>query len=416
MIERRIAPTILESIDDTPLIFLSGARQVGKTTLLQAFLKRGTIDRYLTMDDTTTLLAAKENPEAFLAGLRGRVAIDEVQRVPELFLPLKKIIDEKRDQSHFLLTGSANALLFSEMSHYFVGRMEAFSIFPFSVSEFRERKFEFFDFLFKKDGLEKLLCQAFQFKTSDDLAHFLSCGGFPEIVKRSNSPKRQRAWFENYIKTLITRDVQDLSSISKIEDLFSLLQLLAARSSGLLNFAELARSLQMPQSSLKRYISLFQALHIVVTLPAWSKNLSKRVVKSPKLYFIDTGLSCHLMHQSSGSLLKDRSLYGHVLENFVALELIKRLSWSSLGFALYHYRTLSGLEVDFVVESIEGKILGIEVKVKDSISSKDYKALKEFAMQSGDSFHLGIVFYSGKEILQLGDRIVALPLSFLFGH
>ena len=193
-----------------------------------------------------------------------------------------------------------------------------------------------------------------------------------------------------------------------------LLALLASRACSLVNYADIARSLTMPQSTLKRYMALLEATFLVRLLPAWSSNLGKRLVKSPKFILSDTGLLAHLLGMDRTRVKHDRTLYGHVLENFVAMELIKQLSWSAVGLQLFHFRTSSGQEVDFVIEDRSGGLIGIEVKAGAKIESKDLSGLRLLAELAGKRFRQGFILHLGDAPVPFGKNLHALPIQYLW--
>ena len=225
---------------------------------------------------------------------------------------------------------------------------------------------------------------------------------------------RQNAWFKSYITTILQRDVRDIANIEKLSDLPKLLSLFASRAGTLLNFAELSRSSAIPQTTLKRYVGLLEAIFMIHILPAWSGNLSKRLIKTPKLYLNDTGLLSHLVGFEPDKILSDALSWGRLLENFVLMELMKQASWSKFNLSLYHFRSASGQEVDFVVERSDGKLIAIEVKATSKISSADFKQVKTFANETGKKFLKGIVFYTGREAIPFAKNLFALPVDLLW--
>ena len=241
----------------------------------------------------------------------------------------------------------------------------------------------------------------------------LITGGYPDSLNKTNAQRRS-AWFKSYITTILQRDIQDLSQIEGLLVMPNLLAVLAARAGGLLSFADLSRTLALPASTLKRYLALLQLIFLTVPLPGWYKNLNKRLIKSPKIYLNDTGLLCHLLNITSADAFKNRQLLGTVLENFVLMELIKQCSWSNVRPQLFHYRSESGQEIDFILEVGSRKIVGIEVKSTTSINKDTFKTLTLLRDEMGDNFQCGIVFYTGTDTLAFGDRLFALPISALW--
>jgi len=408
MIQRKIKSKLLEALTDSPVVLIHGARQTGKSTLVKHIAENDYPAKYLTFDDAGILSAAQNNPHDFISGYSDNLVIDEVQRVPEIFLAIKSFVDKKRKAGKFILTGSANVLLLPKVSESLAGRMEILNLFPFSQSEISSANINFIDKLFGNDlKLNNIL------RKKNDLANKVLTGGFPEMLTRKDRT-RQNAWFKSYITTILHRDVRDIANIEKLSELPKLLSLFASRAGTLLNFAELSRSSAIPQTTLKRYVGLLEAIFMIHILPAWSGNLSKRLIKTPKLYLNDTGLLSHLVGFEPDKILSDALSWGRLLENFVLMELMKQASWSKFNLSLYHFRSASGQEVDFVVERSDGKLIAIEVKATSKISSADFKQVKTFANETGKKFLKGIVFYTGREAIPFAKNLFALPVDLLW--
>ncbi|MGY4707257.1 ATP-binding protein [Candidatus Bipolaricaulota sp. J31] len=409
MIHRNVTEAILAALQDSPVVFVSGARQTGKTTLTQWIADTHHPARYITLDDATVLAAAKADPTGFIAGLKGPAVLDEVQRAPELLLAIKAAVDRERQPGRFLLTGSADVLLLPRLSEFLVGRMEIITLWPFSQGELSGVVEGFVDAVFA----DELVPPPTQGTRPLDVIGRLTVGGYPEAVARTVWDRR-RAWFNSYVTAVLHRDVRDLANIEHLEALPRLLFLLASRATSLLNYAELSRSLGLPQTTLKRYLALLKATFLVQFLPAWSANLGKRLVKSPKLLLIDTGLMTHLLGLDPQALEGRPELVGMLLENFVAMELKKQSTWSRVKPGIYHFRTGTGQEVDIVLEDAAGRVVGIEVKASATVRSQDFKGLKYLADFVGDRFLRGIVLYFGDQPVPFGPNLHALPLPALW--
>ena len=407
MFPRHIEPLLSEALADTPVVLLNGARQTGKSTLVQGLAERQG-RRYLTLDDRVVLAAARADPAGFVAGLSGPVVMDEIQRAPALFLDIKAAVDRDRSPGRFLLTGSANVLLLPALADSLAGRMEILTLCPLSGGEMAgDAVFNRADFLF--DGA--LGAISLPACNREDLVERLLQGGFPEAVSRS-SAKRRSAWFESYLQTVLQRDVRDLANLEQLTEVPHLLQLLATRSASLLNQAEISRASRLTQTTLKRYLSLLETLFLVQRVPAWARNPGKRLVKAPKVFLPDTGLLSWLLDLSPEKLLGLPGLPGQLVETYVACELLKHLAFSDKGLSLWHYRTQTDIEVDFVLENRLGQLTGIEVKASASIDRADFKGLRHLQETEGNSFQRGIVFYSGRELVAFSDCLFAVPLSF----
>ena len=409
MIKRHVTARVLEALADTPVVLLNGPRQAGKSTLAQGVASHEHPARYLTLDDATTLAAARNDPQGFLAGFEGPVVIDEIQRAPELFLAIKAQVDRDRRPGRFLLTGSADVLLLPNLAESLAGRMEILTLWPFSQGEIEKNQEDFIDSVFSRADPRK---QYPPLKGSDMIQKILR-GGYPEILGRQTE-SRQAAWFGSYITTILQRDVRDITHIEGLTALPRLLALLAARAATLVNFSEISRTSTIPQSTLKRYMTILETTFLLQTLPAWSGNLSKRLVKAPKLVIGDTGLMTYLLGLDKERLLHDPILAGHVLENFVIMELKKQLSWNRTKAQLFHFRTQTGQEVDIVLEDLSGRVIGIEVKSSASVAADDFKGLRLLHETIGKRFVRGIVLYAGSEFIPFGSELQALPISALW--
>ena len=410
MIPRHISSELKAALADSPVVLLHGARQTGKSTLVKHLAAAESPTRqYLTFDDTAVLAAASADPAGFLAGLEGPVALDEVQRVPELFVAIKADVDRDRRPGRYLLTGSANVLALPKLSESLAGRMEILPLWPFSQGEIERRQESFADALFA-DRLPKPKRDR---QGPDDLIDRVLRGGYPEAHSRAGWGRR-RAGFNSYVTAVLQRDVRDLANIEGLTALPRLLALLASRLGSLLNHADVSRSLGLPQTTLKRYMALLEATFLVQLLPPWSNNIGKRLVKSPKLCLSDTGLAASLLGQGSEKALRGSQLLGPLVENFVVMELRKQITWSETHPGIFHFRTLTGQEVDVVLESPAGDGVGFEVKAGRSVDAGDLKGMRVLADQAGKRFIRGVVLYGGREIVPFGSNMHALPLQLVW--
>ncbi|MBI2681098.1 MAG: ATP-binding protein [Candidatus Solibacter usitatus] len=406
---RYLAGEIAVAFRDTPVIFLNGARQTGKTTLARQIRLAGKPLRYLTLDDDSVLAAAKNSASGFIAGLAGPVVLDEVQRAPDLFLAIKAAVDRKRRPGRFLLTGSTDVLLLPRVADSLAGRMEIFTLWPLSQGELSGRRDSFVDAVFKNTAPERprgLL-------TEKALIDRVTRGGYP-VAQRRKTEHRRRAWFDAYLTTIMQRDVRDLANVDDLTVLPRLLTLLASRAASLLNFADLSRAMSIPQTTLKRYFVLLEITFLATLANPWSANLGKRLVKAPKVYLNDTGLMISLLGLSGAQLTANRMLLGPLLENFVVMELRKQAGWSKSRPRVLHFRTHTGEEVDAVLETPAGEVVGIEVKSAGSVSASDFKGLRTLAELAGTRFRRGIVLYTGAEVVPFAKNLHAVPIQALW--
>ncbi len=408
MYRRLIERKLLAALADTRVVLLNGARQTGKSTLVQLVAQqRG--GRYLTLDDPATAGLARSDPSALVREAGHFMVIDEVQHAPELFAAIKRVVDADGRPGQFLLTGSANVFLLPRLAESLAGRMEILPLHPLSQGEMADNEANLVDALF---GAAPWQSGA---QTLDRVAvcERAIAGGFPEAVTRSPGERRD-AWFRSYVASLLQRDVRDMANIDGMTDMPRLLALLAARSSALMNMSEVSRAAGIAHSTLRRYLALLEATFIFQPLPAWSANIGKRLVKSPKIHLLDSGLAAHLRGDVDAAALAQSPNLGPLLESFVVQEVRKLLGWSRQVATLYHFRSAIGQEVDLVLEAPGQLIAGIEVKAASNVNQGDFSGLRELAETVGDKFVGGVVLYLGEQCLRFADKLWALPVSVLW--
>jgi predicted AAA+ superfamily ATPase len=404
---RNAQESIEIALGDTPVVLLQGARQVGKTTLVQALSADVKPPRrVLTLDDGAVLSAAQRDPEGFVAALTGPSAIDEVQRAPELFRAIKASVDRDRTPGRFLLTGSANVMLLPKLSESLAGRVELIPLWPLSQGEFEGVRERFIDRLFERETPD----WKGPGKRSRPVAERMLRGGFPEASSRADAVRRD-AWFSAYAETTLRREVRELSGAEGLAELPRLLAALAARAGGLLNVADVSRALGMPQSTTRRYIALLEATFLAVMVPAWSTNRSSRLAKSAKVLVADSGLACHLVGANADRLAEDGPARGAMLENFLAMEIIKQRGWSQTKPAIHHFRSAAGAEVDLVLEDRAGRVVGIEFKSARSVGADAFRGLRALRELAGKNFVRGVVLHDGVETVRFDPTLMAAPHS-----
>ncbi len=404
MIRRSIAPRIQEALDDTPVVFLRGARQTGKTTLARA-LARERGGAFLTLDDAGTLAAALDDPQAFVAGLGRFAVLDEIQRAPELLPAIKMTVDRDRRPGRLLLTGSADLLALPRVSESLAGRMEVLTLHSFSQGELGGWREGFVDACFARSF------RPLAPPREVDVAGAILRGGFPEVQGRGS--RRRAAWFDAYLETMLLRDVLDLGDVAHAPRLPRLAALLAARCAQTLDVSGVARAAALPRSTVDRYLRLLELGFLFRRVPAWSANLSKRLVRAPKVLLEDVGLAAHLRGVAERRTL-GRDALGPLLENLVGMELQKQLSWARTAAVLHHFRTHTQREVDFVLEDRRGRLVGIEVKAAATLRSTDFAGLRSLAELAGRRFHRGVLLYRGTESVPIGPRSLAVPVETLW--
>ena len=416
MYPRYTTQNVQAALADTPVVFLMGPRQVGKTTLARTLMEAMGEARwnYLTLDDKTQHESASADPAGFIRGLPGtRIALDEVQRVPALFPAIKQAVDEVRTPGRFLLTGSANALLLPQLVDFLVGRMEAVPLMPLSECEIAGRQPSF---LARLLGGEAPRAKAKEVRVREHLLQRLVAGGFPEPLQRARET-RQRAWHQHYLNALIQRDLRDIAQIEHPAQMTSLLKLAALHSGRLVNFSEWSGKLGLSRETVKGYVTLLQQLFLLELLPAWHSSDAKRLVKTPKLHLTDTGLICALSGLGTDRLRKQPERFGQLLESFVHNELRKQAAWLAQAgdpLAFSHYRDKDQVEVDLILETPARDCFAIEVKAAASLSQKDFTPLKRFQQRAGKRFRMGVLLYDGDHTTAFGKNLYAVPLAALW--
>ena len=409
ILRRNITGRILEALSDTPVVLLHGARQTGKSTLIQNLVSEKHPAKYATLDNVTILAAARRDPKGLLAEIASPVALDEVQRVPELLLAIKEVVDSNRTSGRFLLTGSANVLLLPQLSESLAGRMEILTLWPFSQGELESVHERLIDILFADT---KLALPMIDLDRADIIQRIL-LGGYPESVKRTTT-RRRMTWFESYVSTIIQRQVRDIANIEHLTEIPRLFQLLAARIGALVNVSEISSTLGLPQTTVNRYLTLLEMMYLVQYLPAWSSHPGKRLVKRSKVFLNDTGLAAYLIGVDEGKIKQDPTRLGLLLENFVVMELYKQIGWCEAQVQMFHFRTRKGQEVNIVLEDTSGRLVGIEVKSSSTVNSYDFNGIQYLRSLVGNRFHRGVIFYMGRESIPFGDGLYALPIGALW--
>lgn len=397
------------ALGDTRVVVLTGARQTGKSTLarLIAADRPGTAVRYL--DEAVEREAATADPASFVRH-DGLLVIDEVQRVPDLMLAVKHVVDLDPRPGRFLLTGSARLFGLSEIPDLLPGRTETIELWPLSQGEVDGVDETFIDRLFDPQ-------QPFPPPDSllrrDDYVHRALRGGYPGALLRADPGRRSR-FFESYISDLVNRDIRQLSDIERPADMRRLLAALAARMSSPMAWRNVAGDLQIPATTLRRYLDLLELVHVVRRVPAWSTNLTTRATATPKLIMIDSGLAGHLTGLTARRAAHPHAPVGQLVENFVTGELARQLTWATEPVRQYHYRDRDRYEVDIILEHASGDIAAIEVKASETVRSEDFRGIDRLARHIGDRLVHGLVLYAGQRALSFGDNRRAWPISTLW--
>lgn len=407
--DRYSESSLREALLDTPVILIHGSRQCGKTTLAQA-IGRDEGHYYVSFDDDNSLQAARADPIGFIKNLPEKVILDEIQRIPELFTSIKASVDQNRKPGRFILTGSANVLLLPKLADSLAGRMEIIRLRPLAQCEIAGQPPTFLEQLFQANFSASAQANRFT-SLGETLAEIISRGGYPSAIARS-SEKRRMTWYQDYITTLIQRDVQDIINIHHLDVLPRLLSLAASQTARLFNSADLASPFAISRPTIANYLALLEQIFLIEQLQPWHSNRLSRLIKTPKMHLADTGLACALLGVTSKSLWQDKALLGQLLETFIYQELRKQADWQDTNLSFYHFRNKDQVEVDIIIE--QGRQLaGIEIKAAATVTGADFKGLHKLKDACAERFAAGVVFYDGDSILSFGERLFAVPISIL---
>lgn len=395
---RLVESELAERLRVMPAVVVTGARQTGKSTLVAERVAGAR--RYATLDDLDVLDAARRDPESLLGG-RGALTLDEVQREPGLLASIKRSIDRDRRAGRFLLAGSANLLLMRRVSETLAGRASYLTLWPMTRGEqLGEGRSGRWDELLATRETSWLDLLAARADAPEDWRVLAQRGGFPTPALQLDSAKARAIWFDGYVRTYLERDLQDLAAISALPDFRRLMRAACLRIGQLVNQTELGRDVALPQATVHRWLNLLETSYMLVRLPAYAVNRTKRLIKMPKLYWGDVGVALHLSQTAQPE--------GAHLENLVLHDLLAwrdaRLERAELG----HWRTANGEEVDLVVET-DGRLLPIEVKSTARPTLAHTAHLRAFQAEYGKKSHAGLLLHTGSETSWLAPDVLAVP-------
>ena len=401
-------------MDEGRVVVVNGARQSGKTELLRMVHQRlgGTLS---TFDDQTLLDAALRDPFGFVSGFPSPHLIDEIQRGGDAVLvAVKRQVDQVRRPGQFLLAGSTRFLSEPRLSESLAGRVRVIDLWPLSQGEIESQHESFLRDCFREPGSVAGWYASAASLTRRQVFERVVVGGFPEAVLASSDSGR-RSFFQSYFRTLTRRDVGELANIRLAADLPRLARVLLSRTASEMNIASLASDLRMTEDTARRYLALLEMVYLVHLLPAWSRNLSSRQRRRPKLHAVDTGLVVAMQNDSADRLERaDSTTAGGLFETFVVNELLKQLSWSDEPIEAYHWREDQGREVDLVLERGDGAIVAVEVKAGIDIRTDDLRGLAFLRDRTGDDFLLGVIVHCGPRLVMLGPKLIGVPASALW--
>lgn len=401
---RLVEQRVVDALSDTRVVLIVGPRQSGKTTLAKKMANEGM--EYYTLDNATTLDAARQDPVGFVRGM-DRAIVDEIQRAPELLLAIKESVDTDQRPGRFLLTGSANLMMLPRVADSLAGRIEVVRLLPLAQSEIRTASASFLRDAFQNEA------KAGELVVGDDLMAAVLAGGYPEALGRKTLSRRQD-WYADYIQAIVQRDVRDVAQIEQIAQMPRLLRILAEHSGQLVNYSGIGAAIGMNHITTQKYVGIFENLFLARTVQPWFSNKLKRLTKTPKIHFLDSGLLASLRDLSLDRLRDDRGQFGALLETFVFGEILKLAGGGQTHFEFSHFRDKQQNEVDIVIEDQRGRIVGIEIKAAASVSNSDFSGLRILAEASGERFVSGIVLYDYNKVIPFGERLSAVPISALW--
>src|SRR3990167_6398937 len=412
MFYRKLEPIITELLTEFRIVYLTGPRQAGKTTLTRAIAQKMGLD-YFSFDDQTIMRSAKQDPHGFIEMLGNKkLVLDEFQYIFELIPAIKKASDHlpPNVKGKFLLTGSADIFRSAKTQESLPGHMARLELYPLSLSE----KFN------APHNIIDMLC-AGDFSLNDTtsisrqkLASLIIQGGYPEVQEKSIRAKKM--WYQSYIEGRLFKDFEVIYSARG--DYHSRLKALVAYLSGLsanlIKYSNIANDLGQEDKVIKSYMEILELMFFIKRVPGYLKNKAKRqAITMPKLQLIDTGLACSILGIQNENQLMNSNHFGGLVENLIYLELLKQNGWSNEPVQLYHFRDTHQNEVDIVLERENDQIIGIEIKATSTLNQHDFRGLIKLANFNPAQFQMGVVFYTGKEILSFskGDiKLFAVPM------
>jgi predicted AAA+ superfamily ATPase len=400
VVPRAVAPLLDAALRTMRVVVVTGPRQAGKSTLVKSHPQLATRP-YFSLDDATTLLRVQADRAAFLRS-EPEMIVDEVQRDPALVLAIKVAVDEQRPQKRgqFVLTGSANLLMMNQVSDSLAGRAYYLRLQPLTRHEQQGL------------GTTGIWTRFFETPVSgwldmvraapghrEDWRDAVKRGGFPAVALELQNEQQRSIWFDGYIATYLERDLRDLHAVANLQNFQALMQAAALRIGNLFNHAEVARDVKMPATTVHQYMNLLETSFQALRLAPYANNRTKRLIKTPKLYWNDVGLALHLGGGEPA---------GAHLENYVLTDLLAWRDTETPRPEISYWRTASGEEVDFIVDR-KRKLLAIEIKSGGAPSARDAAHLKAFCAEYGSQALGGIVLHGGNEAFWLGDNILAAP-------
>lgn len=410
MITRHLESVVAERLTEEPVVILTGARTVGKSTLLAACAHAHSV-QVVDLDDVATRRAVAADPDLFASGPDEPVCVDEFQHVPELLDAIKASLNRDLRPGRFLLTGSTRYQTLPRASQSLTGRAHVVTMWPLSQGELRGRRETFLDTLVTEPA--RLVTAAPSTTARSEYEELILAGGFP--IARARSNRARARWFRDLVDMVIERDVLEIRRVRQREVLPLVLHHLAGQTGGLVNVSDIAARVHLDARLVGDMVTLLESVFLVHRLGAFGRTLAGRVNRSPKLHVVDSGLAAFLLGvnerrlrtRDPGTLTR----FGQVVETFVVNELVKQAGWAEAMVDFGHFRTRDRHEVDLVVRAEDGAVAGVEVKAASTVTDDDFRGLRVLRDRLGGDFVGGVVVNLGQHSYTHGDRLHLVPLD-----
>lgn len=413
MITRHLEQVVADRLTEEPVVILTGARTVGKSTLMAA-CARAHRASVLDLDDVATRRAVADDPDLFASAPAEPVCVDEFQHVPALLDAIKAQLNRDLHPGRFLLTGSTRYHTLPQASQSLTGRAHVVTMWPLSQGELRGHRETFLDVLVTNPA--GLVTAAPSETTRAQYEELILAGGFP--IARARSSKARSRWFHDFVDMVVERDVLEIRRVRQRQVLPLVLRHLAGQTGGLVNVSDIGARLGLDGRLTGDLVTLLESVFLVYRLAAFGRTLSGRVNRSPKVHVVDSGLAAHLLGINERRLrARDRSTlteFGHVVETFAVNELVKQAGWAEATVEFGHFRTRDQHEVDLVVRSEDGAVAGVEVKAASTVTDEDFRGLRLLRDRLGPDFVGGVLLNLGRHSYTHGDRLHVLPLDRLW--
>ncbi len=413
LVDRHLKDVIRRRLANRPVVILTGPRTVGKSTLLRACAHLHDVP-VIDLDDPSIRRSVEADPTHFAATQIEPACFDEFQHVPEILSAIKAELNRDLRPGRFILTGSTRYSSLPRLSQALTGRAHVMTIWPLSQGELRGRRENFLDAVLTDP--ESLLTSTPSRTTRADYESMILAGGFPVAL---GLPETERtAWFKDFVSMVIDRDVLEIRKVRQRQVLPVILRHLAARTASTVKASDIGAEVGLDQRLVSDYIGLLEAVFLIHRLEAFGRTLGSKVARSPKVHLIDSGLAAHVLGITRRKLnRRDPAAlteFGRVVETFAVNELMKQAGWSAEFVEFSHFRTRDQREVDLVIESHEGDVVGVEVKAKASIEEKDFQGLRLLRDRLGVNFVAGVLFNLGQQSFRHDDRLFVMPLDRLW--